>query len=387
MSGGSLDTLIEDGRAPPTEALVAKLMYQVLAALSYCHEQGIIPRDIKPENITLTQEATVFKSPDCKLIDFGIACQGKPGQVMKPYGVGTPSYMAPEMVRQQPYSAKADIWSLGVTAFELLAGCHPFGGSERSAHACPIDNFETFEDGEANLYSEGGYVSSFMWQLRSADARDFVRLCLDVNPAQRPTAAQALEHPWLQRHEPVQHRFTQDIAQSLSNYVSLPSIARCCLLIIATRVNVPNLEMLSSFFLGADADGDGKLSRDDLAGALADVQQSWWSWDNSVDIDAERVLSAADFSHKGAVGYTEFIAACTSARHGSFHELVRQAFFVLDTDRDGLVNIQQVRRLFRERDAPLLDTLPQCRPFNQTEWCECLGAYDNEDWPVQLETV
>jgi len=388
MPGGTLDSIIAEGRPPPTEALVAKLIYQVLAALSYCHEQGIIHRDLKPENITLTQEPTVFNSPDCKLIDFGLAAEGRPGQIMNASRNGTPSYMAPEMVRSLPYSAKADIWSVGVTAFELLAGCQPFGGSGQSVRDSFYDGgseFETFEDAEASLSSDGGYVNSWLWHLRGSEAHDFVRFLLEVDPAKRPTATQALEHPWLQRYEPVQHRFTLDIAQSLSNYASLPSIARCCLLIIATRVDVPNLEMLGSFFLGADADGDGKLSREDLAGALADVQQSWWSWGNTVDVDAEKVLSAADLGHKGAIGYTEFIAACICARHGSFEDLVRQAFYVMDTDRDGLVSIHQVRRLFRERDTPLLDMLPQLRPFNQAEWCQCLEAYGREDRQAQLQ--
>jgi len=372
MPGGTLEDLIAEGRPPLTEALVAKLMYQVLAALSYCHEQGIIHRDLKPDNILLSQGASVFGSPDCKLIDFGLACQGAPGQIMNPHAVGTPGYMAPEMVRELSYTAKADIWSVGVTAFQLLAGCQPFEGSE------------TFEQAEADLYSEGG---SWVWRWRGAEARDFVRLLLEEDPAKRPTAAEALEHPWLQRHEPAQHRFTQDIAQSLSNYASLPPIARCCLLIIATRVNVADLEMLGSFFLGADADGDGKLSQEDLEGALQDVQQSWWSWGDAVKVDAEKVLSAADLGHKGSIGYTEFVAGCISARHGSFEDLVRQAFYVLDTDRNGLISIHEVRHLFREHDAPLLDMLPQHRPFNQAEWCACLVAYGHAKQQVGPEDV
>jgi Ca2+-binding EF-hand superfamily protein len=118
-------------------------------------------------------------------------------------------------------------------------------------------------------------------------------------------------------------------------------------MIIATRVNVADLQTLGSFFLGADADGDGKLSQEDLEGALEDVQESWWGWGkDTIDLDAETLLSAADLNHKGCLGYTEFVAACISARHGSFKDLVRQAFYVLDTDHDGLVSVSEVRRLF-----------------------------------------
>jgi Ca2+-binding EF-hand superfamily protein len=263
------------------------------------------------------------------------------------------------------------MWSIGVTTLHLLAGRQPFDTSiellKQKVHG-------TFEQAEAKLSSEGGS----WWGWRGSEARDFVRSLLEEDPTKRPTAAEALEHPWLQRHEPSQKRFTQDIAQSLSNYASLPAISRCCLMIIATRVNVADLQTLGSFFLGADADGDGKLSQEDLEGALEDVQGSWWGWGkDTIDLDAETLLSAADLNHKGCLGYTEFVAACISARHGSFQDLVRQAFYVLDTDHDGLVSVSEVRRLFREHDAPLLDMLPQMRPFDQAEWCACLEAYES----------
>jgi len=371
MPGGTCDTFLDFGQGLPSEALLAKLIYQVLSALSYCHEQGIIHRDVKPENLALTRAAGAWSSPDCKLIDFGIACQSKPGQLMSTRPIGSRAYMAPEMVRCKPYTAKVDTWALGVTTFELLAGCLPFGGRKQWKQESSFDyilEYGTFEDAEAKL---GG---SFWWGWRSSDAHEFVSSLLCVDPSQRPTAAEALEHPWLQSYQPDQPRFTQDIAQSLASYASLPSIARCCLLIIAARMNIPNLEILGGIFLGADADGDGKLSLEDLAGALEDVQEGWWSWGATVDIDVEKVLSAADLDHSGAIGFTEFVAACICGRHRSFEDLVRQAFHVLDTDRDGLVSIHQVQRLFRERDAPLLAKLPQHRPFNKAEWCACMGT-------------
>jgi len=197
-------------------------------------------------------------------------------------------------------------------------------------------------------------------------------LCLDAS--QRPTAAEALEHPWLQRHRPCQPKFTQDIAQSLASYTTLPAIGRCCLLIIATRMNVPNLDELGSTFLGSDGDGDGKLSEEDISVALEEMQDSRWPWGSSVEIDVEKLLAAADLDHTGDISYTEFVAACICGRHGSFENIVCEAFNMLDTDRDGLLSLHQVKGLFRERDAPLLARLPQNKPFNQSEWSRCLTS-------------
>jgi len=153
MPGGDLESVIAAGRPPATESFVAKAMYQTLAALSYCHEQGIIHRDLKPDNILLAQEASVFGSPDCKIIDFGLACQGTPGQVMNPHCVGTPTFMSPEMVKQSKYTAKTDIWSVGSTAFKLLVGYQPFDCSTEMMEDAV---YETFDEAEANLQDAEG---------------------------------------------------------------------------------------------------------------------------------------------------------------------------------------------------------------------------------------
>lgn len=224
MRGGTVYDLLGYRSVPPTEALVAKLMYQTLEALSYCHEHGIIHRDVKPENLTLTEKVTPWSNPDCKLIDFDTACEARPGQLLRGEYVGTPAYMAPEMHRSLPYTSKADIWSVGVTAFELLAGCMPLGGSgddvDESVYDC-MSEYETFEDAEANL----GHTS-WWWGWRSAEAHDFVNSLLNVDPAMRPSASKALEDPWLQRHLPKQPQFNQDIAQSLVSHAAFEQLGK-----------------------------------------------------------------------------------------------------------------------------------------------------------------
>merc|ERR1719454_1318888 len=99
------------------------MMYQLLISLEYCHAQGIVHRDVKPENMMLTQSVTEWEKANCKLIDFGLA-DSKP---KKDLLVGTLAYIAPEIIRFEEHTAKVDIWSAGVTAFELLSGRLPFG--------------------------------------------------------------------------------------------------------------------------------------------------------------------------------------------------------------------------------------------------------------------
>jgi serine/threonine protein kinase len=135
VEGRSLKDRLEQGPLPPEEAL--PIAIEVVEALEAAHGKGIIHRDIKPANIMLT------KTGHAKVMDFGLA-----KQVIPPEGigsaaetvteltcegstVGTPAYMSPEQLRGQAADARSDIWALGVTLYELVAGVRPFRGQSR----------------------------------------------------------------------------------------------------------------------------------------------------------------------------------------------------------------------------------------------------------------
>jgi len=376
LPGGSCDQLIAEGQAPPSEALVARLICQLLTSLEYCHSRGIVHRDVKPGNMMLARDAQALGRADCKLIDFGFAGIAKPGADSL---VGTAAYIAPEMIRFEPHTPKIDIWSVGVTAFELLSGQAPFG-KDADVNLGPnqpifqrIKQYQGFEEVEDQFNGVHKW-----WNRRSAECREFVRWLMHPRADVRPTAAEALEHPWLQRYLPRQAPFTREMADSLISYAQAPSVARCCLLIVAGRLGIPDLEQLGAAFLSADGNGDGKISREELEEALENVQGSWW-WTPSAEIDVDKVLEAADPDHTGGMGYTDFIAACIYARHGSDEELARQAFYAMDSDRDGWVYVRDIRSLFRERDAGLLQSLPQARPFSSAEWCAIMAQHAKQE--------
>lgn len=372
LPGGGCDALTLAGE-PLAEELVGRLIYQLLVSLDYCHSQGIAHRDVKPENMMLTREASIEGAPNCKLIDFGLARRCHPG---KDICVGTPPYMPPEMIRFEPHTSKCDIWSAGVSAFELLTGKRPFGtpapedGARYGIRQPVFERIKKFRNFDSDIDT-----SQFpWWQERSEQAREFVAWLLHPDPQQRPSADEALEHPWMEKHAPELPSLSGEIARSLADYARVPAVTRCCLLLVAGRLGVPDLEALGAAFLGADVDGDGTISREDLADALEGMQGSWW-WNPAAQVDVDKVLEVADFDHSGGMSYTEFVAACICARYGSAEELTRQAFHALDSDRDGRVQVGEVQRLFRERDAYILQDLPQDRPFNLHEWCACVEAH------------
>jgi serine/threonine protein kinase len=120
IEGGSLAGQIHEGGMRPKEA--ERILKQVAGALDYAHRQGIIHRDIKPDNILMDKEGNAL------LADFGIAKIAEGGSNLTGTGglVGTPAYMAPEQGRGDTITSSADIYSLGVVVFEMLSGRKPF---------------------------------------------------------------------------------------------------------------------------------------------------------------------------------------------------------------------------------------------------------------------
>jgi serine/threonine protein kinase len=120
VQGGSLSDRIDRGPMPLQE--VERVLSQLAAALDYAHRQGVIHRDIKPDNILLDGEGNVL------LADFGIAkLVGGDTRLTATGGlIGTPAYIAPEQGQGLPISSSADIYSLGVVVYEMITGQQPY---------------------------------------------------------------------------------------------------------------------------------------------------------------------------------------------------------------------------------------------------------------------
>jgi hypothetical protein len=166
-------------RGPISVAETCDILIEVTHALEAAHEASVIHRDLKPENIFLAKRKDVV---NVKLLDFGIAKlidgveAGRDDDTRPGVLIGTPRYISPEQVRGQPLDGRADIYALGVVAFELLAGRPPFSGSSAGA-------YELFEK-HAKL--KPPKPSAFNVQLPEV-ADDLIGAMLEKEPSERPS--------------------------------------------------------------------------------------------------------------------------------------------------------------------------------------------------------
>lgn len=202
LPGGDCSSWLEKAGDGLSEGWVAGIMRQLLQALSYCHDRGIVHRDVNPSNVVIseTNAGECQGSPACKLIDFGFAGNCAGGDLRD--AIGTAAYEAPELRKMNPsYNSKVDIWAAGALAFELLLGGPPFGKpSDYGGNDKPI--FKRMKQYAARDNPEVEFEQVPRWRQLSAGAQSFILWLLTANPHHRPTAAEAAAHSWLQSGQP-----------------------------------------------------------------------------------------------------------------------------------------------------------------------------------------
>lgn len=178
-----------------TEEDVKRLMRQILEGVLFLHQNNVVHLDLKPQNILLTSSSPLG---DIKIVDFGLSRMVSSHQELREI-MGTPEYVAPEILNYEPISTATDMWSIGVLAYVMLTGISPFLGEDKQ---------ETFLNiSQLNV----SYSEEELQQLDQA-ALTFIQMLLRKQPQDRATAEQCLKHPWLQS---LQHQVTKKVQEIL----------------------------------------------------------------------------------------------------------------------------------------------------------------------------
>ncbi|KAL6486346.1 hypothetical protein MHYP_G00057380 [Metynnis hypsauchen] len=180
LEGGALTDIVTHTRM--NEEQIATVCLSVLKALSYLHTQGVIHRDIKSDSILLTSDGRI------KLSDFGFCAQVSKEVPKRKSLVGTPYWMAPEVISRLPYGTEVDIWSLGIMVIEMVDGEPPYFNEP------PLQAMRRIRDNLPPRLKESHKVSSVL--------RAFLDLMLVREPSQRATAQELLQHPFLKLSGP-----------------------------------------------------------------------------------------------------------------------------------------------------------------------------------------
>ncbi|XP_046804771.1 serine/threonine-protein kinase D3 isoform X1 [Lucilia cuprina] len=179
LKGDMLEMILSHERGRLSERVTKFLITQILIALKHLHSQNIVHCDLKPENVLLSSDA---EFPQVKLCDFGYArIIGE--KSFRRSVVGTPAYLAPEVLRNKGYNRSLDMWSVGVIIYVSLSGTFPFNEEE---------------DINDQIQNAAFMYPPNPWKEISSNAIDLINNLLQVKQRKRYTVDKSLQHYWLQ---------------------------------------------------------------------------------------------------------------------------------------------------------------------------------------------
>jgi len=329
-SGGELfDRIIETGHF--TEVQAAIVMQSILRGIFYMHEIKLTHRDLKPENF-LFQTKDPIEKCTLKIIDFGLSCKFAEGTVLTTKA-GTPYYVAPQVLAEE-YDQSADLWSCGVIMYVLLCGYPPFYG-------------ETDADVLTKVRLGNFTFNAADWKNVSEDAKNLIRMLLKMNPRDRYTAEQSMNHVWIKNKAPKAQNVAlqASLVDNLKGFRSTNKLKKAALHVIAFQLDESQIKNLRDVFLQLDDNGDGLLSVKEMRDGLQKAGLK------DIPPDLQEIMEQVDSDGSGVIDYTEFLAATLDKKSYIQEDVCWSAFRVFDRNGDGKISMQELEQVLSSGDA------------------------------------
>ena len=314
------------------EEHVKIIILKILHAINYCHSKGIVHRDLKPENI-------VFESPssysndynenneeenndndfNIKICDFGLSALKKSTDKLHTI-LGTPYYMAPEVLKGD-YNEKCDIWSIAAITYYLITGTEPFKGDTSNQIFSRI------------LYTEPDYSPTKFWNT-SENLLDFLKRCFSKDPGVRPTALEALSHPWFDNlfkkiHSP---KFIgENIFYNISTTKKFSQLKRLIMRYVVYNMGHAELNMYKKAFIAFDKDNTGVITPEELKRLFAVYHKTL------SETQIKNIMSVSD-EKNDFLTYYEFIILCLQVEEFLSPIKLLDAFLFFDVDNNNEID-------------------------------------------------
>lgn len=319
-----------------SETQLAVIFYQLFSGLSYLHENNVVHRDLKLENIMITNIEECDKTKEelfsIKIIDFGTAKIFHQNRTEKTI-VGSSYYIAPEVLSQK-YNEKCDTWSAGVILYMLLVGKPPFDGETDE------EVIEKVRQGKMDKLPS-------RYKNASKEVKNLINCLIQYDSTKRLSAFEALHHDWFtiaNANRLFENIPTDKVIEFLSNLLNYNFTSKFQEMVLAFIVhNMPRpseaVDIIKLFQL-FNTNGDGKLTKDELHSAL----DRFLGKENMQNFD--EIFITLDSGHHGYIQYEEFLRACLNKEDIITEERLLYAFNYLDKDHSGSISVDKIRSYF-----------------------------------------
>ncbi|BBH07126.1 CDPK-related kinase 1 [Prunus dulcis] len=298
--GELLDSILSRG-GKYSEDDAKAVMVQILSVTAYCHLQGVVHRDLKPE---------IFIQ-DERLNDI----------------VGSAYYVAPEVLHRS-YGTEADMWSIGVIAYILLCGSRPFWArTESGIFRAVLKADPSFDEAP--------------WPSLSSDARDFVKRLLNKDYRKRLTASQALCHPWLANYHEVKIPMDMIVYKLVKAYICSSALRKSALGTLAKTLSVAQLAYLRDQFTLLGPNKSGFISMQNFKTGV--IRNSTDAMKDSRVLDYVNMISSIRYRK---LDFEEFCAAAISVHQlegmESWEQHARRAYELFEKDGNRPIMIEEL---------------------------------------------